>query len=192
MRKQSTPLLASIMAAALLLGCAAAPPEKTVPETALLPQAVRDDFDAAMKIIGSGQYEQAIELLNGVVTKSQKHAVPYINLGLAHARLGNTKATEDNLKLALVIEPDNPVANNELGLVYRKTGRFSEARQVYEGLLKKYPSFPLANKNLGILCDLYLRDYACALKGYEAYGSAVPEDKTVKIWISDVQKKIGK
>lgn len=195
-KKPSSQFLVLIMAMVLLPGCATRPAEKAVlpaePQANLLPQSVRDDFDAAVKLIESEQYEKGIELLNGVVTKSQKHAVPYINLGVAHARLGNTKAAEENLNAALAIEPDNPVASNEMGMVLRKTGRFSESRKVYEGVLKKYPDFPLANRNLGILCDLYLRDYDCALKGYEAYSKAEPEDKNVRIWISDVQKKIGK
>lgn len=179
-----------------LQGCAVVPSQKKQPtmveKADSVPQDVRDDFDSAMRLINSKEYEKGIELLNVVVTKSQKHAVPYINLAIANEKIGNTKEAEDNLVAALAIDPDNPVANNELGVVYRKTGRFPEARKVYEHILSKYPRFPVANKNLGILCDLYLRDYACALKGYEAYSSAVPEDKNVKIWISDVQKKTGK
>jgi len=189
-------LVLPAVAVSLLLGCAASQPPVEAPlpaeQGAQLPQEVRDDFAAAMTLMQSEEYGKGIELLNRVVTKSQKNAVPYINLSIAHARLGNTKNAEDNLKLALEIEPDNPVANNEFGIIYRKTGRFGEARQVYEGVLKKYPHYPLAHKNLGILCDLYLRDYVCALKGYEAYSSAMPEDKNAKIWISDVQKKLGK
>lgn len=185
-----------VVAATLLLGCATGKPPAEAPvlapQATVLPQAVRDDFAAAMKLMYAEDYAKGIELLNGVVTQSQKSAVPYINLAIAHAKLGDTKKAEDNLKAALVIEPANPVAHNEFGVLYRKTGRFGEARQVYEGLLKTYPNFPLAHKNLGILCDLYLRDYACALKGYEAYSSAMPEDKNAKIWISDVQKRLGK
>lgn len=189
-------LLIPFIAAVALQGCAVGPSQKKQPalvgQADSIPQDVRADFDSAMRLINSKEYEKGIELLNAVVTKSQKHAVPYINLAIANEKIGNTKEAEENLAAALAIDPDNPVANNELGVVYRKTGRFPEARKVYENILNKYPRFPVANKNLGILCDLYLRDYACALKGYEAYSSAVPEDKNVKIWISDVQKKIGK
>jgi tetratricopeptide (TPR) repeat protein len=92
----------------------------------------------------------------------------------------------------LSLEPDNPIANNEYGLLYRKTGRFNEARQLYESLLAKYPYYPLVHKNLGILCDIYLRDYQCALKEYEFYSGAEPDDKTAKIWIADVQRRLGK
>lgn len=195
-RKKRMPyFLFPVVAASLLLGCAASPPAKvpvaTAPGVQISPES-RADFDAAMKLMKSEEYEKGIELLNGVVSKSQNSAIPYINLAIAQMKLGRLKEAEANLKTALGIEPGNPVSHNEFGVLYRKTGRFNEAQQLYENILKKYPNYPLAHKNLGILCDLYLRDYECALREYEAYRSAVPEDKNAKIWIADVQKRLGK
>jgi len=37
-----------------------------------------------------------------------------------------------------------------------------------------------------------MKDYACALKHYEIYSNVVQDDKTVKIWIVDLQKRLGK
>jgi Flp pilus assembly protein TadD len=189
-------IVMSLIVAAVLSGCVSNPPKeetKTEGRKAVAISAeARADFDAAMALIKAEEYQKGIELLDKVVEKSQNNPVPYINLGMAHAKLGNLKAAEDNLKIALSLEPDHPVANNEYGLLYRKTGRFNEARQLYEKLLAKYPYYPLVHKNLGILCDIYLRDYECALKEYEFYSGAEPEDKTAKIWIADVQRRLGK
>lgn len=153
---------------------------------------VKKQFDDAMALMKSGDYQKGIDVLEGVVTKSQTNTVPLINLAIAHSRIGNIEKAEGSLKSALAMEPDNPVANNELGLLYRKSGRFVEARAVFEKTLQKYPNFALAHRNLGILCDLYVRDYECALKSYVAYSSAVPEDKTAKIWIADVEGRLGR
>lgn len=150
---------------------------------------VRKDFDTAMKLIKAGKYDKGIELLNKVTAKSKNNSPPFINLAMAYHRTGNFKLAEENLQEALRIDPDNPVASHEYALLYRKTGRFSEARDLYEKTLTKYPGFHLAHRNLGILCDLYLRDYGCALQHYQAYSSAMPDDKAVKIWITDIQKR---
>jgi Tfp pilus assembly protein PilF len=186
----------SIVVATFLSGCVSNPPKQEQSagnkKSVIVTAEMRADFDAAMAFMKAEEYQKGIELLDKVVEKSQNIPVAYINLGIAHAKLGNLKAAEDNLKIALSLEPDHPVANNEYGLLYRKTGRFNEARQLYEKLLAKYPYYPLVHKNLGILCDIYLRDYECALKEYEFYSGTEPEDKTAKIWIADVQRRLGK
>lgn len=149
----------------------------------------RADFLAAMESIKSEEYDKAIKLLNKVIAQPPGSAVPYINLALVYKKTENLKLAEENLKLAIKIEPENPVANNEYALLYRKTGRFAEARQIYEKLLEKYPNFMMAHKNLGILCDLYMQDYVCALKHYQIYSDFMPDDGAVKIWITDVRTR---
>lgn len=187
-----------LLGAMLLAGCVSNQPKEAQksdakPKPAIVVSAeVRADFDAAMALLNGGEYQKGIEVMGKVLAKSQTYPVVYINIAIAHIKLGQLPEAEENLKLALNLEPDNPVANNEYGLLYRKTGRFAEARILYEQLLQKYPNYPLAHKNLGILCDIYLRDYECALREYESYSNAEPDDKTVKIWIGDVKGRLGK
>ncbi len=153
---------------------------------------VRADFDAAMQFLRAEEYEKGIELLDKVIKRSPNTTAPYINIAIAYKKINKLELAEENLKKALKLSPNHPVANNEYGQLCRKAGRFSEARQVYEKTLEKYPEFHPARKNLGILCDLYLRDAECALKNYQIYKEAVPEDKTVGIWIADLQKRMGR
>jgi len=47
-------------------------------------------------------------------------------------------------------------------------------------------------KNLGILCEIYMRDLPCALEQYEHYLELIPDDKTMNIWVSDVSRRAGK
>ncbi len=182
-----------------LAACASPPlqPDSQAVEDLIVQPAVEEvapefqaDFDAALSLLKAGEYDKAIVLLHKVTEIMKDNVVPYINLAMAYSKIGNSDRAEENYKAALKIDPENPVANNEYALFKRNLGRFSEARQMYEQVLQKYPRFNLARKNLGILCDLYLRDYECALKQYTLYNSAVPEDKTVKIWIADMQKRV--
>ena len=78
----------------------------------------------------------------------------------------------------------------ELGLVYRKTGRYKEARTLYESLLSMYPDYLPAHKNLGVLCDIYIQDLRCALDQYQAYLDGMPDDEKVKIWVADVKSRM--
>jgi tetratricopeptide (TPR) repeat protein len=153
---------------------------------------VRDEFNAAMKFLNAENYDKGIELLTRLTARAKTNTAPYINLAIAYQRTGNLAAAEENLKLALELNPDHPVANNEYGLLYRRTGRFAEARKSYERVLEKSPSFLPARKNLAIVCDLYLKDMECALKNYQLYSQAAPDDKSAQIWIADLQTRLGR
>ena len=151
---------------------------------------IRKEFDDAVVLLNQSEYAEAIELLKAVSGKTSKFSAPYINLGIAYVRTDELGKAEESFKKALEINNQHPVAHNELGLVYRKTGRYVEARQLYESLLVMYPDFMPARKNLGVLCDIYLQDFACALEQYEKYLSDMPDDEKVKIWVADVNSRM--
>jgi tetratricopeptide (TPR) repeat protein len=159
-------------------------------ENRSIDRAVRDDFEEALVLLRKQKYPEAIKLLQKVTQNSQNSA-PYVNIALAYEITGELGLAEDNLKRALAINPDHPATMNEYALLYRRTGRFAEAKKLYEGLLVKHPSFLPARKNLGILCELYLNDLRCALDQYEAYMSALPGDEEVKLWIIGLKQKSG-
>ncbi len=195
-------LLTFVLAGGIFQGCTtiAPEPEKKIeqaPKPAVVaadpitPQ-IQADFEVAMALLKAEQYEKSIEAFTRVAAALPDNVVPLVNLALAHKKLGKSDAAEAQFKRALEIEPEHPVASNELALLYRQKGRFAEAKPVYERTLKKYPNFSMAHKNLGVLCDLYLRDYDCALTHYKLYSAIVPDDKNVKIWIADLQKRTGK
>jgi tetratricopeptide (TPR) repeat protein len=159
-------------------------------ENSPVEQEIRDEFNQAVVLLNQENYTEAIKLLKAVSGKTNKFSAPFINLGIAYSRIGDYENAENNLKKALEVSHLHPVAKNELGLIYRKTGRYDEARKIYETLLNLYPDFLPAKKNLGVLCDIYIQDLNCALRNYDEYLRAEPNDEKVKIWIADVKSRM--
>jgi Flp pilus assembly protein TadD len=199
--------LAWPLALAVLQACVA-PPQAAAPSASkqagkpaesttakpsqIVPPQAQAHLDLAITLVNGGQYEQAVEAFKTLAITVPDNAVPVINLALVYKKLDKLDLAETQLKQALAIEPDNPAAGNELALLYRQSGRFAEARAVYERTLAKFPHFAMAHKNLGVLCDLYLKDYACAIDHYKTYALSAPDDKSVEIWIADLQRRTAK
>lgn len=149
------------------------------------------DFQQAVVLMENGEYALAIKSLESVINREQRLIAPFINIAIAYRKTGDTEQAEKNLTKALKIDPLHPLANNELGLIYRKAGKFNKARAAYQKVITNYPEFAAAKRNLGVLCDLYLRNFECALEQFENYLELNPDDKNVPIWIADVKQRAG-
>jgi len=154
--------------------------------------ASRRNFERAVAMMKDHNYGQAIDLLEKVIEQSPGVTAPYIDIAIAYQRIDKPERAEEHLRTALELFPGHPAACNEYGLLYRRTGRFAEARAMYEKVVARFPDYYPAHRNLGILCDLYLNDPACALEHYEIYSGARPEDRQVKLWIADLRARLGK
>jgi len=152
----------------------------------------RTSYDAALSLLQQGRHEEGVALLEKAADAAPQLSAPRIDLGIAFHRVGDLEAAEANLLMALELNPDHPIAQNELGIVQRKTGRFTEARQSYEAALAIYPGYHYARRNLAVLCDLYLADLTCALENYEAYMATVPGDDEASMWIADIRSRMSR
>ena len=196
-------ILLLALSASLLGACATTQPEAppsrieiqeevgfTITEEARIGGDVRADYETALSYLQQGRHDEGIVLLERVAEAAPELSAPRIDLGIARHRAGDLEAAESSLLLALESNPEQPVAHNELGIIYRKTGRFDEARKSYEAALAVYPGFHFARRNLAILCDLYLADLECALENYEAYMKTVPSDEEASMWIADIRYRL--
>jgi len=163
-----------------------------ITETSTMDAALRADFEQANVLLKEAKYAEAIALLEKVVEQAPGMTAPHINLALAYQQQDKADLAEQQLKSALELIPGHPLASNAYGLLLRKTGRFAEAREIYEKSLALFPEYSPLHKNLGILCDLYLHDLGCAVEQYEIYSKAVPKDEQAKLWVADLNARLGR
>lgn len=164
----------------------------TIVEESRVGSGVRGDYDRALQLLAQGNVNEGIALLGAVSEKAPELSAPHIDLGIAQHRRDNLEAAERHLLRALDISPEHPIALNELGIIYRKTARFAEARRSYEAALAVYPGYHFARRNLAVLCELYLADLECALGNYEAYMAVVQSDDEVSMWLKSLRYQMGK
>jgi len=153
---------------------------------------MRANCESAVVMLKEERYEPGIALLLKMTEKITVLTAAHIDLGIAYARTGDLDRAEASLNQALQSDPKQPAAYNELGMVQRRKTQFAKARASYEAALAQSADFQYAHKNLAILCDLYLGDYACAMEHYEAYSRIVPGDAEVAKWIADLRNRAKK
>lgn len=159
----------------------------TITEATDIDGGARSDYERALALLGQGSLDEGIALLETVTVAAPGVSAPHIDLAIAYQRKDDLESAEQHLEAALGINPDHPMALNELGIVYRKTARFPEARRSYEAALKVYPNYHYARRNLGVLCDLYLDDLDCAIENYEAYMATVDSDEEAAGWLKNAR-----
>jgi Flp pilus assembly protein TadD len=161
----------------------------TILEDVRVSAEIRAEYQSAVRMLELQQYDQGIASLVRVTESAPNVTAGHIDLGIGYSRSGDLDKAEQSFKKALQLNPRHPIAYNELGMVYRRQGKFREARASYEKALELYPGFHFAQRNLAILCDVYLADLACGLKYYEAYRQAVPDDGETAKWLADLNAR---
>ena len=154
-------------------------------------QEAKRDYEKALEYLKKGENKHSLTLLKSITTRYPDLSGPWLNQGIIHINFNNLIEAEKAFKQALTIYPDNPYTLNMLGIVLREQGQFKKAKQHYEKALKIDKHYAKAHLNLGILADLYLRNFPLALDHFEQYQALQPtSDRRISGWIKDLKRRI--
>jgi len=101
-----------------------------------------------------GQYRAAIEDLTRAIKKDEQQFEGFLQRAKAYRKRRSYLEARLDLKVALILKPDQPEVLLESGILYRKTDKKSEARQVWQEIIDRYPQSeyaPLAQTNIDLL-----------------------------------------
>jgi len=160
-------------------------------EAEMLSEELQKQFNDGVNLFLAKDYDASIEQFDDVIEQAPDISAPHVDIAMAYRNIDRPELAEDHLNAALQLVPGHPVASQEYGLLLSGAGRFLQARDIYEQSLEVFPEYLPLRKNLGILCDLYLRDLECALEQYLVYAEFNPEDEYVQLWISELQLRLG-
>jgi Flp pilus assembly protein TadD len=148
------------------------------------------DYGRALALMQAQQYAAAADLLEAVADGEPRLPDVELNLAIAYTQLGRDVDAELAVGQVLAHMPESSVAHNLQGILNRRAGRFTQARDAYGQALRLRPDYPMAHINLGILCDIYLQNADCAMQHYEEYLSlSATEDSQVALWIADLEQR---
>ncbi len=143
-------------------------------------------------MLNSGNAGAAENAFRAVAAAYPTYAAPLVNLAILQVKAGQLEAAEKTLKDATARNAGSAPAFNQLGVVYRRLGRFREADAAYQRALALDENYASAWLNLGVLCDLYLQQPQRALEAYEKYlALAASPDAKVSGWVTELKARLN-
>jgi tetratricopeptide (TPR) repeat protein len=116
-----------------------------------------------------------------------------VNYGLALLRSGDvsTKSGMEELEKAQKQEPTSPYTWFNLGIAYKRDGRYPEAIRQFERMVELVPNEPVSHYNLGLLYNLTDRQPE-ALKQFEIARELDPKLVAPRFQIYNAYRLLGK
>ncbi|MEM8548847.1 MAG: tetratricopeptide repeat protein [Pseudomonadota bacterium] len=188
-----------VAALALLAGCAGGPgggksTERRADanaEVVPIAEETQREYNDALTLISVEDHAGAALILERFVAAHPEYPAAATMLAVCLRRLERTDDALALLQTTLAAHATHAPGWNELGILYRESGQFTESEAAYLKAVTADPDYPLAHFNFGILLDMYLARPEQALEHYERYQSLTPdEDKQVKRWIADISRRI--
>lgn len=187
--------LLPLLCAVLLSACSTpplrsdAPPRAAAPAAESLASAAQPRFEAALKLMQEGQREAALAALQALCRDYPQFSGPYTDLGILYSKMQRRDAAIASFTQALQRNPDNVVALNYLGGLYREAGDYTRAEQAYQQAQRARRDYAPSYLNLAILYELSLHRPQQALAQYRLYQqyAGAQAQPMVTVWIKEIE-----
>jgi Flp pilus assembly protein TadD len=137
---------------------------------------------ATLVLLDVGWVDEAIGLAVRAVTLDPHNAANHLALSRAWAQSGRPGAVRHQLaaaREAVLLEPNSPDAQVQIGAALAADADIEGARAAYRAALRLDPANPAALNNLAVL-DLRSGDHAAAVRGLSAALTADPQDAVAR------------
>lgn len=108
-------------------------------------------FAEGERLLETGRFEEAKELLLECVRLEPASAVFHNKLGVCYARLGMREDARAAFQQALSLDPTYAPAHTNMGSLHLEAGRLDDAMAAYLQALRHDPDYYIAHHNLGVL-----------------------------------------
>jgi Tfp pilus assembly protein PilF len=177
-----------ILLSVLAGGCTTSQVIKTPVNTTRPAANIADLHQQAVVLMQQEKWHEAVQLYENITAQQDELSGPWLNLGIAYIKSGNSELAETAFKKSIDMNSGNIEAYNQLGILYRRSGRLKEAGFIYESALKTAPDNTNIHWNLGILYDKYFPDRRKALLHYQRYQQLTgSEDAQLQRWINKLE-----
>ncbi len=186
-------LLVTLAAIITACGSGAPKPEDVAPVAVGPDPAAIADYQQALALLDGGDEPVAEAQLQALADAHPDYSGPLVNLALIRARRDELDSAAALLERAVTVCNQCAAAWNELGVLQRRQGRFSEAEQSYLKAIAADPAYGHAHFNLGVLYELYLQRPELALDQYTRFRELQVDDPAgadVDKWMVDLKRRV--
>ena len=96
-------------------------------------------------------YSHAIAQYDEILAQDPEQANVHVSIGMAYYGAGELGKAEDHFQRARQAEPGNMAANLRLSMLVGELGRYNQAREILESVLKTAPDNPIALNNMAYI-----------------------------------------
>ncbi len=157
----------------------------------VLTEAQKQRYKDALTLMGDQKFDQAETIFSELLLSQPKLTGALVNLAVIKKNQKKQEDAQALLEKALVINPNFVEALLQQALIFQDKGEFSKAEDLLRRAEAIDSTHPMVNYNLGVLYELYLQDYALAIKHYKRYVEVSKADdvETVQRWIMLLERK---